>query len=299
MTEWSKTFIDWTEDNTAYLSVVFTWDLPKAYQRAIWWREQGYMVRVGGPACLLMPDYLAEVAEVNGAGVDALPRHNPNATFTSRGCIRKCAFCAVPKIEGDLVELDEWEAKPIVCDNNLLACSQKHFNRVIDSLKGVEGVDFNQGLDARLLKQYHADRLAELNLACVRLAWDSAKYEEQFWRAEGLLSNVGIPKSKLRTYMLIGFDDDPDDALYRLQSLKDAGYLSSPMRYQPLDALKRDTYVAPNWTNRELRRFMHYWFRQAWLGHISFEEFKDGGVKQQVKVKGQIEMGLLTKGEEQ
>lgn len=272
---WSKTFVEWIDGQTAHLSIVFTWDLPRAYMRAVWLREQGYRVRAGGPACLLMPDYLTDVAEVNGQPVEALWRHNPEATFTSRGCIRKCVFCAVPKTEGGLVELDDWEAKPIVCDNNLLACSQRHFDKVIDSLKGVKSVDFNQGLDARLLSQYHADRLAELDVAMIRLAWDSVKYERQFWKAAARLHHAGIPKSRLRPYVLIGFDDDPEDALYRLQSLKDAGYaLVCPMRYQPLDALVKNQYVAPNWTERELTRFMRYWFRQQYLSPIPFEEWE-------------------------
>lgn len=96
---WSKDIVEWIEGDTAFLSVVFTWDLQKARARAIWLRQQGYHVRAGGPAVLLMPDYLADVAETGGDDVSALARHNPEATFTSRGCIRKCKFCAVPRIE--------------------------------------------------------------------------------------------------------------------------------------------------------------------------------------------------------
>jgi hypothetical protein len=156
---WRGGFAEWTEDHTAYLSVPFTWSLPAVYQRAAWLRAEGYRVRAGGPAVSLMPGYLADVAEIGGE-VDALPHHNPEATFTSRGCPRRCPFCAVPRIEGELRELDDWPARPIVCDNNLLACSRAHFDRVVDRLKPLAGVDFNQGLDARLLTAYHAERPA-------------------------------------------------------------------------------------------------------------------------------------------
>lgn len=270
---WSKDVAEWITDNTAYLSVVFTWDLPKARQRAIWLREEGYDVRTGGPACLLMPDYMADVAYVNGAGVSALWRHNSNATFTSRGCVRRCPFCAVPKIEGPLVELDNWEPKPIVCDNNLLACSRRHFDQVVDSLKGLEGVDFNQGLDARLLTQYHAGRLAELDLARVRLAWDNTKYGNSFMQAFERLRKAKIPKSLISVYVLIGFQDTPEDAWFRLRTIKNMGITPFPMRYQPLDVLKKNQYVGPNWTNEELTRYMRYWGRLRYTAAVPFEEF--------------------------
>ena len=119
---WVADIVEWLENDVAYISVPFTWNLPKTYSRCVWWKQLGHLRVVGGPAVRLMPDYLKGVAMIGG-DMDALWRHNPEATFTSRGCIRKCGFCAVPRIEGDLRELSTWEPKPIICDNNLLACS--------------------------------------------------------------------------------------------------------------------------------------------------------------------------------
>ena len=36
--EWPKRTVEWTEDNTAYLSVPFTWNLPEVYSRCVWYR---------------------------------------------------------------------------------------------------------------------------------------------------------------------------------------------------------------------------------------------------------------------
>src|SRR3990167_6935056 len=101
MSGWSGGLADWVIDDTAYISVVFSWVLPKAYQRAIWYRTQGLRVRVGGPALFVHTNkkYMEPVAEIGG-DVDALIRHHPQATIASRGCPVGCYFCIVPKMEG-------------------------------------------------------------------------------------------------------------------------------------------------------------------------------------------------------
>ena len=272
---WSPRLIEWIEGQTAFISVVFSWQMQRAYQRAVWLWAEGYNVRAGGPAVALNPRYLEPVAQIGGI-IDALPHHNPNATFTSRGCIRSCPFCAVPTTEGDLVELQNWEPKPIVCDNNLLACSRTHFDRVIDRLNGIPQVDFNQGLDARLLIPYHAERLAKLDLFCVRLAWDHIGEESAVRRAVDILVAAGIPRKRIRVFCLIGWNDTPEDALYRLTSVIQLGGYPNPMRYQPLDSRQKNEYVGPAWTHRELQRYMRYWANYFHLGSIPFAEFDMG-----------------------
>ena len=275
MNQWSKTFAEWTDEDQhqAFLSVVFTWDLPAAHQRAVWLRQLGYQVHAGGPAVDLMPTYLAPTATCGNQMPDALSHHNPLATFTSRGCIRQCPFCAVWRTEGALQELDTWPIAPIICDNNLLACSRSHFDQVIDRLKPVPHIDFNQGLDARLLTDYHAGRLAELD-CIVRLAFDSVDYESSFMDAYQHLRNARFPKKQIRTYILIGFDDTPADALYRLQTVRALGIDPNPMRYNPLDAMQRDNHVTPPWTRYELRRTMRYWANLRYFGGIPFADFQ-------------------------
>lgn len=276
---WSKRFVEVLggrpRREIAHLSIAFTWHLPAAYQRAAWLRQQGYEVVAGGPAVMLMWDYMKDVALRGGCEMelpDAVALHNPDATFTSRGCIRRCSFCAVPRIEGELRELDDWPVRPIVCDNNLLACSRAHFDRVIDRLKPLKGIDFNQGLDARLLTEYHASRLAELDCK-VRLAFDHVSTEPQFMAAFERLRKVKIPKSRIQTYVLVGYNDTPEDALYRLRLVRGLGIKPNPMRYNPLDALVRDAYVGPNWTDRELTRYVRYWANLRWFEAVPFEEF--------------------------
>lgn len=209
--------------------------------------------------------------------VDALSHHNPDATFTSRGCIRNCSFCLVPKIEGKLVELDNWKVRPIICDNNLLATSTSHFDNVIDLLleNKLKGIDFNQGLDARILTEHHAQRFSELPKdTIIRLAWDNIATEQLYMQAFDRLVSAGIKTAQIRTYVLIGYKDTPEDARYRLEKIRKLGALPNPMRYQPLDAPKRNSYVGENWTNDLLTRYMRYWSNLKITGAFSFDEYR-------------------------
>lgn len=273
MNKWPKRIVHWTEGEVAFLSVVFTWHLPQAYSLCCWYGQQGYRVRVGGVAVKQMPEYLSQVAEIGG-DIDVLWRHNSLATFTSRGCVRKCAFCAVPIIEGSLVELSDFVPKPIVCDNNILACSRGHFEAVVDCLKPLRGVDFNQGLDARLLKSYHLERLKELDLAVLRFAWDDVGMESQVMSAIDATVRAGFPRPKIRCYILFNFKDTPEDALYRCNTLKQMGILPNVQRYQPLKTLKKNKHIGNYWDRSLLADFHRYWAKQIWFSPFTFEEYR-------------------------
>jgi len=274
-TTWRNSLLHWTRGEVAYLSVIFTWHLPDALRWAAFYRSQGLHVRAGGPAVSLNPDFLAGTAHEIGGHLPTLHLHNPMATFTSRGCIRHCPFCAVPRIEGDLIELTDWEPRPVVCDNNVTACSKAHFDDVVDRLKHVPGVDFNQGLDARLLTDHHAQRLAELDIFKVRLAWDHTRDEQHVYDAIMRLRRAGIGKKAIGVYVLVGFDDTPADARYRCETLKRKwGIDPRPMRFQPLDTMQKNSYVHPAWTDEELRRLVRYWWHTRFVGGIPYDDYR-------------------------
>ncbi len=278
MTDWPKNIIYWKDARGIHnLSVPFTWLLPEAKRYADGLANRGYKVRVGGPAVALMPEVMAphdgSFPTPENSSPEALTRTNPQATRTTRGCPNRCRFCGVSKIFPAYEELRDWLARPIVIDDNFLACSERHFNRTIDRLKEIPGqIDFSQGLDARLLTPARADRLLELNLMC-RFAWDSAKMEKPVIRGIELLRSKGLAKRRISVYVLINFKETPAEALYRMETLKALGLKAFAMRYQPLDTLQKNSYVAPGWTNAELFRFLQYWNRQRVYWNIPFSEF--------------------------
>lgn len=153
MNQWRKGIVKWEVGKTLYMSIPFSWLLKDAELVA---QSHKGRVCVGGPAVKLAGG-ISWAETPDTVPYDVLSMHNPLATFTTRGCPNSCSFCAVPKIEGDFRELDTWKPNPVICDNNLLAATNHHFRRVIESLKQFPSCDFNQGLDARLFKSFHAD----------------------------------------------------------------------------------------------------------------------------------------------
>lgn len=267
--QWRKGVVDWTHGDARYFSVVFSWDIPRAKQMIAREKRKCY---VGGPAVYRLPHEFKDIAEVcYDPPIEPLPLHNPYATFTSRGCPRRCKFCIVPDIEGKLRELETFRPAPIICDNNFLACSDAHIDRVIEAIRHFDLVDL-QGLDARLFNGQHARMLRRLKKVVLRFALDYAGMEEETLRAVRLAQEHGF--KDVRVYVLLGFKDTPEDALRRLELVRSWGCLPTPQRYQPLDAKIKNSHIAPSWTERWLKDVMRYYSRLNWLGHIPFEKYK-------------------------
>ena len=267
MYQWRKGIASWKVGKVLYLSVPFTWLMAEAKAMA---SEHKGKVIAGGPAVALMGAEWADTPDT--CPYDTLAMHNPCATFTTRGCPNKCKFCAVPRIEGEFIELDSWKPAPVVCDNNIMAASKRHFERVIDSLLPFPYVDFNQGLDARLFTKWHADQLARLKRCKVRFALDHSKFDGIVHSAIETARRAGL--KDFGVYVLMGFGDTPEDARHRLELVRSWDIWPQAMRYQPLDAPKRNCYVDPGWTDRELKRMQRYYSRLAWLEHIPYEDFE-------------------------
>jgi len=194
----------------------------------------------------LLPDY------------SLIPEWKASILFSSRGCIRKCPFCSVPELE------PKFEAKKsikhliypghrrvIIWDNNTLASA--FWKNIFAELEetGLE-VDFNQGLDARLLTEEVAMSLRRLKLPLIRLAYDSKGIREPLRKAITLLKDIGVDGRDIVVYCLFNHLDSPEDFLERIQDLLSWGVVSYPMRYQALEPGPKDGYISPNWTKEQL-----------------------------------------------
>ncbi|MHB8101700.1 MAG: hypothetical protein ACYDEF_05895 [Methanosarcina sp.] len=152
--------------------------------------------------------------------------------FSSRGCFRKCFFCMVDKKEGKFHRTQhpsEWydpKFKDITfLDNNILADKAWFMEITSWCIENKLKVQFNQGLDIRLLDMEIAKRLLEMRThGMVNFAWDHIEDEAVIKEKIQLLRDAGFSNNKLRAkvqfYVYVDSDEEYESGLYRCNELK-------------------------------------------------------------------------------
>lgn len=133
--------------------------------------------------------------------------------FITRGCIRNCFFCKVPKYEGKLKVYNSLENiikhhKVKFLDNNILAYD-KHmevFQHLIDHNVRCE---FNQGLDFRLINEDNANLLSKLNyMGDYIFAFDDPKYQSLLEKKLKIIKKYISKDWKVKFYIYQNKDMD-------------------------------------------------------------------------------------------
>jgi len=268
---WSGGITEWIEENTAFISVVFSWKLQQVYQRAIWYREAGFNVRVGGPGLFAKPSYFADVAEIGGH-VDALVRHNPDATIASRGCPVGCYFCVVPKMEGkEFTLLPEFTPRPILCDNNLSALPADYQDYIIEKYQkyGVSLLDINSGFEPRTFTDEVYRRWKKINRGAWRLAFDEEKEADEVYKAMQIIKDE--PSYSKRIYVLIG-NEPFEICLHRILRVIEWGGEPHVQPMIPMYSLEKKPIVRFDWTVQKLRDLSRWSNRWIWRT-VPFSEY--------------------------
>jgi hypothetical protein len=200
-------------------------------------------------------------------------------SYTTRGCVRKCSFCAVPKIEPIYQEyvplkkqINSIEKKYgvkkdlLLLDNNILASSS--FEKIINEIKDLgfykgaklDGklrfVDFNQGVDLRLLTKQKMKLLSEISIRPLRIAFDNIKMKKQYCNVIEIAAEYGV--LNLSNYILYNYNDTPEDFYERLKINIELNenlgtkIFSFPMKFIPVKSKNR-TYIGKFWNPRYLR----------------------------------------------
>ena len=155
------------------------------------------------------------------------PQYRQAIGFLTRGCCRTCPWCIVPRKEGNIRPAATWEQikRPdsrelVLMDNNVLASD--HGLEQIGRMGHEEvWVDFNQGLDARLITPDTASLLAKLRwIRFVRMSCDTSAMVPVIEQAAAYLREAGIAASRLWSYLLV---QDVADAHQRVLALEAMG----------------------------------------------------------------------------
>ncbi len=277
--------------NRVYVTSLWTWAWKPVWQAVKFYKRFGVEVWLGGLYASLLPDHAAKSgadriytglfreAEDLMPDYSLVPEWDGSIVFSSRGCNGCCPFCAVPLLEGRLNSAKRsirhlvypGHTRIIFWDNNIL--QNPYWREIFEELKDLDlKVDFNQGLDASLITEEVAFRLAELRLDSgkgikVRLAYDTKEKGSSVRRAIEYLNKAGIRGRAIMVYTLFNFRDTPQDFFERVRDVLNWGAVCYPMWYQPVTlpfALEKNSYVSPNWTREELeqvqraRRVMGY-----------------------------------------
>lgn len=294
------------------------------------------------------------------------PANNAYFAYTTRGCVNKCKFCAVPKLEPkycDYISLKKQieitaarfgeQRDLLLLDNNVLASSCyeqiideikecgfgvgakyippneydvminnlrdgyndrayikkaiKLYHEVIDKLKDEEEktklfllleeknclhyytaskeaileldeyvkpfydkthkygkrkriVDFNQGIDSRLITFDNMKKLSEVNIFPLRIAFDHWRLRDIYEESIRTAVRGGI--KNLSNYLLYNFEDKPEELYYRLRlnvdlcEELDASIYSFPMKYHPIndpEYFKNRDYIGQYWNRKFIR----------------------------------------------
>lgn len=159
--------------------------------------------------------------------------------FLTRGCIRNCPWCIVPRKEGHIRPAATWQEikRPdsreiIFLDNNVLACD--YGLQQIEDMGGQPvWVDFNQGLDARLITPEVAQLLSKLHwIRFVRLSCDTAAMLPVIEQATAYMTEAGIAPSRFWAYMLV---QDVEEAEKRALALSKMGVTPFAQPYRDYD----------------------------------------------------------------
>lgn len=277
---WPKKEIYWQESGVLYISIPFTWCLPRVRHFLRQRRLFNQNVVIGGPAVELMPDYInIEGVTIGHSYPGVLQRVNPKATRTTLGCPNACDFCGIGqgKIEeGGFRELASWPDLPVICDNNLLSASDLHFDIVMDRLEKWPYPDFNQGLDASFLTLYHAERFKRLLHPKIRLACDHPS-DIQIWdQALETLLRGGVKKTNISTYALVGFSQCPDEDWSMCEYLATRCGAVYPQWYHSLDALIPNIVTKKQkdlgWSNAERIKLMRRFYQAKFGGFVKRED---------------------------
>lgn len=202
--DWYDPIFDYEDTDILYHSQIFTFT-PK-YQ---YYPINAKIIK-GGTGIDIKSALSAEIDRIVDLDYSLYPECDYSLQFLSRGCIRNCSFCVVREKEGIIHKVEPLNLNPtgkyiILLDNNFFAC--KEWKENIEILKKYnQPIDFNQGIDLRLLTEEQCIELKKLKIKTIHCAWDNYCDKDIIIPKLKLLCKY-IKPYKITCYVLVGFEN--------------------------------------------------------------------------------------------
>lgn len=134
------------------------------------------------------------------------------------------------------------------------------YDKFFKKLRRARYIDFNQGVDARLVTDEKMSKLSEINIRPLRIAFDHYSMSKIYIKAIKTAANNGI--TNLSNYLLYNYQDKPEELYYRMRINIDlceelgVNIYSFPMKYHPIDDpnyFHNRNYIGKNWNRKFIR----------------------------------------------
>ena len=266
--------VEWYSPLTGHYDVVYMAKVFKFTKDYMWVISNADSIVKGGTGY----DYTITLpAEIDCMQPDySIYPHIDNRTaygFLTRGCPNKCPWCIVPKKEGAVrpyndvcdIAIDN-RHNLILMDNNILACKDYAMVQFDKIIANGYRVDFNQGLDARLVDDEVARKLASMRwINSIRFGCDTPKQISEVERAMSLIDSYSEKPKWYLLYTII--TKDMLESYERISHFRQFNKVR--VQAQPYRDFGNPTQVIPQW-QKDMARWAN---RKELYKTIDFKEF--------------------------
>lgn len=160
--------------------------------------------------------------------------------YMTRGCPRDCSFCHTTQKDGcrsykvaDLSEFWRGQKNIVLLDQNILACKD-HLELLNQLIESKARIEFNGGLDIRLVNERNIEKIKQLKLKGIHFAFDRYQDRDIIMRNMRMfkeLTGFDKDRGRIMVYILCNYDTNIQQDIERIQFCRELNFSPYPMIY--------------------------------------------------------------------